>query len=565
MKYVYIENIVQLINSDVINEIRKAKEIALDTETTGLDVFRCKLCLIQIAIPEVGIYILNVFKMGNSVIQKVRDALNESEAVLVIHNSKFDLKVLHLAGIEIKNDIYDTMLAEQTLNHSNDFNGYKLADIVERYLGITLDKTEQSSDWTLTLTKNQINYAGKDVEYLCSIKSMQLSEAENVGLVDTIQLENQVVKATYKMELTGIMFHKELAKKYMKQMSYELKEVQKNIQNAIPSVLNPNSTRQLLQGLEWMGVPIISTEKSELKKYASECPVIEDILKYRKIVKNISTFEKLLQSINRKTNRIHASFNQNTTVTGRYSCSKPNLQGIPHDKRFRQCFVASEGCSLVICDYSQMELRIVADMADEAMMIQIFNEEKDIHRLTASLVNGCPYEVVTDEDRSGAKALNFGLIYGIGINSFIDYAQDNYGVTLTYGEAKYRVQQFFINYKGIGKRINILLEKPDNEERTLSGRRRKWDRMPPITERANFGVQGTGADILKIALVEIDRTLLTNPNIKLVSTIHDEVILEVKTDIAQELKCIMEEAGNRFIKKVPIIAEVSIGHDWSAK
>lgn len=571
MSFEYIDSMEELQEANIKELAVSATTIALDTETTGLDPQRCKLCLIQMKTDKSSVvYIINVRKIGEESIRYLKESFDESQAEIIIHNSKFDLKFLDKAGIRITNPIFDTMLAEQVLVKGMKKSGFSLADVVQKYCGVTLDKTEQTSIWSRdALTIQQLQYAALDVEYLHEIREKQLLIAASEELVPTIQLECDAVKATYKMELAGIKIDEAKINLLQRQLLQEKQLLINQIHQSIPSIKNPQSSRQVLKALQEAGINIESTEKDVLIQHSGEHEVIPMLLQFRKTTKKAEVTDTLLSSIHNKTGRIHADFKQNQTVTGRYSCTKPNLQGIPHDNRFRECFIAEQGNSLVICDYSQMELRIIASIAKESAMIDIYQSGRDIHRLTASIVNGCSYDEVTDDMRSNAKALNFGLIYGMKPNTFANYARTKYQVELTPGEARYQVEQFFKTYKGIGRRINQLIEKVGNTEKTLNGRIREWTRKPPITERANYAVQGTGADILKVALCEVNKKLLCNPKIHLVSTIHDEIILEVpdemKDEVAIQLKFIMEDAGRKFIQDVPIIADVSIGKDWSAK
>lgn len=566
----YITNQLLLDQSNLIEKILSAKTIGLDTETTGLDPFRSKICVLQLAFSNGAIFLINVTLCGVEMFLKIVEALKTSKATLIMHNSKFDLKFIHRAGVKLDNPIYDTMLAEQVLAKGLRKNGFGLADVVRNYLGIELDKSEQKSQWRREeLTETQLTYAANDVRYLHNIREKQLRLARQEGLESTIDLENEAVKATYQMELAGICVDETKLISLKEKLTEDKEELLGEIHNLLPDIKNPQSPRQVMKALLGEGVYLESTEKDTLVKHSGEHTVIPLLLRYRKLCKSIEVLITLQKSIHLRTARIHADFKQNSTVTGRYSCSSPNLQGIPHDDRFRACFVSTEGKSFVICDYSQMELRIIASIAKEETMIDIYNSGRDIHRLTASIINRCTYEEVTDDMRSNAKALNFGLIYGMQPKTFADYARTRYHVELSVEEAKYQVMEFFKKYKMIGRRINQLLDKYGIEEETLNGRKRAWKKKPPITERANYAVQGTGADILKLALIGVNQQLLIDESICLVSTIHDEIILEVPDEkvesVAMKLKTIMEEAGRRFIQDVPIVADVSVGKDWSAK
>jgi DNA polymerase I-like protein with 3'-5' exonuclease and polymerase domains len=344
----------------------------------------------------------------------------------------------------------------------------------------------------------------------------------------------------------------------------------KELSELLAGIDNYNSSAQVKKALKAIGLDITSTNKEQLIRYRGDFQAVDKLLQYKRIVKQISLLESLAKEVNQKTGRIHASFKQNSTATGRYSCIKPNLQGVPNTKEFRRCFVAAEGNVLVIADYSQIELRIIAEVADDETMIRVFNEGNDIHKITASIVNKKPVDGVTRQERQSAKAMNFGLIYGMGYKAFQKYAMNNYGIDLTDYETKSAVDNFFMTYKGIGRRLSILDSLFTREERTLGDRRRLWNTKPIITERANAAIQGTGADILKQALVNVNKRLLKPENdVKLVGTVHDEIILECPKDKAKQvkkaLKVAMEDAGRKYLKKVPVVVDISIGDNWAGK
>jgi DNA polymerase I-like protein with 3'-5' exonuclease and polymerase domains len=543
--------------------------IGVDTETTGLDFQNDKLKLVQVAITNEPVNIFDVDKIGVKGIQALDDLLTSS-LVKVFHNGKFDLKFLHTVGISINDHVFDTMLAEQVIMSGSVFSGFSLKDMALKYAGVGLNKEFQKSNWDQVLTAEQLQYASMDARVLPHIYERQLDELRRLNLLKTAKLENKALIATYKMELAGFKVDKNAVRDLKVDIMEDKAILLEELGELLPGVDNYNSPAQVKKALKAIGLDITSTEKDELQKYRGDYPAVDKLLRYKKTMKQISLMESLVKEVNPKTGRIHASFKQNSTATGRYSCTKPNLQGIPNIKEFRRCFTAAKGNVLVIADYSQIELRIIAEFADDETMIQIFNDGKDIHKITASIVNNKPVDEVTPQERQSAKAMNFGLIYGMGYKTFQKYAKNNYGVDLTDYETKSAVDNFFMNYKGIGRRLTILDSLCTREERTLGDRRRLWNTQPIITERANAAIQGTGADILKQALVNVNRRLLCLENdVKLVGTVHDEIILECPKNIAKQvkkaLKIAMEDAGRKYLTKVPVVAEVSVGNSWADK
>lgn len=567
--YVYITTAEQAESfaSEILKDLPDV--IGVDTETTGLNCFKDKLKLVQIAIKSKPVYIFDIDKIGTDGVKALDDVL-AGPAVKIFHNGKFDLKYLHTIGITINDNVFDTMLAEQVIMSGSVFSGFSLKEITMKYTGIELDKEFQKSDWNIALTAEQLEYAAQDARILLDIYKCQLDELRRLNLLETVELENKTLIPTYKMELAGFGIDKKAVRDLKVNIVEDKAALLEELRDLLPGVENYNSPAQVSKALKATGLDITSTEKDELMKYRDDNPAVEKLLQFKKITKQISLLESLVKEIDPKTGRIHASFKQNSTATGRYSCTGPNLQGVPNTKGFRRCFAAAEGNKLVIADYSQIELRIVAEFADDETMIRIFNDGDDIHKITASIVNKKPVDEITPLERQSAKALNFGLIYGMGYKTFKKYAKNNYGVDLMDHETKSAVDNFFLAYKGIGKRLTILDSLFTHEERTLGNRRRLWNIKPIITERANAAIQGTGADILKQALVNVNERLLCSDNgVKLVGTVHDEIILECPKNrakrVSKALKAAMEDAGRKHLEKVPVVVDVSIGDSWADK
>lgn len=565
---IYLNSNSCLVNGDlerVINSLSEESVYAIDTETTGLSAQRDKLCLIQIA-TENQVVIIHYCNILKGITDRIIEAINKEHTTWILHNAKFDIKFLMVQGYEIKAGIYDTMLAETCILQGESRYKTSLKVLVSKYLGIELDKEQQQSNWSkITLNRSQLKYAVNDVIFLHQLMKEQSEIAKQRELQDVISLENNTVLATARMELAGVMFDIKGARALNNELVRQEMLLAKKFEN---ENVNPNSAAQLLTFLHNHGVYVENTKKDTLVKYANE-PDVQMILRYKNLAKKQQSISTLVSAVDGGSKRITSCFSQNDTSTGRYTCSKPNLQGIPHDIEIRKLIVAPEGKNLVIGDYSQMELRILAEVANDISMIRAYQEGLDLHTKTASIVNGKPYVQVTAEERKRAKAMNFGLIYGMKTNSFITYAKVNYDVEIAPMEASDIVGKFFEEYQSVDSRIYEMTYKSEDYEKSLSGRTRIWSVFPTMNERCNYTIQATGADILKTALAEVEKKLLRNNEAKLILTVHDEIVLEVDEANAEavsiKLKEIMEKAGEKYIKKVPIIADISIGENWAAK
>jgi DNA polymerase I-like protein with 3'-5' exonuclease and polymerase domains len=333
--------------------------------------------------------------------------------------------------------------------------------------------------------------------------------------------------------------------------------------------LNPDSPAQLQKALCASGIKVQSTNKETLTPLKDKYPIILDILEYKSVAKAVQAFsQKLPEHVHEATGRIHPDFRQLGPATGRFSCSDPNLQQIPRKKEFRRCFIPAPGCKFVIADYSQIELRIAAEISQDPKMIGAYVNGLDLHQLTASLLTGKAIDRITKEERQAAKAVNFGLIYAMGADGLRAYAKNTYGVDMTKDLALTFRQRFFNGYQGLAQWHRATGSRVAFETRTLSGRRRQWPFPAKITELLNTPVQGTSADILKIALGYLPEAL-HGTGAKIVACVHDEIILEVpdeKTDEAAAiLTNVMEAAGKRYLKQVPVLAEPIIANSWADK
>jgi DNA polymerase-1 len=340
------------------------------------------------------------------------------------------------------------------------------------------------------------------------------------------------------------------------------------------SAINLNSGQQLMEAFGRLGVQLEDTSEATLTKVASAHPAVAKLLEYRTHEKTISAFgEHILELINTATGRIHPDFNQMGADTGRFSCTKPNVQQIPATSDFRSCFVAAEGYKLVTCDYSQAELRILAELSQDEAFVNAFVSGGDLHAITAAQMFGVPLDEVTKAQRSAAKSINFGLAYGRGPGSLA------LQLGVSPEEARSLIEAYFKAYRGVQKWLETAAR--DGVRKgysvTLLGRKRYYDvpksddpdyrmKIGSIERQAkNSPIQGGNADMTKIALVYI-RDALRDYDARTVNTVHDEIVVEVRADQAEEVKHIVEaqmvRAGQQILRNVPVVADAGIGDYW---
>ena len=397
------------------------------------------------------------------------------------------------------------------------------------------------------------------------------------------KIEMPLIPVLAAMEDAGILIDQKLLAKMDKELTQEIKILEKKIYAAAGEEFNINSPKQLKEiiydklQISTVGIKKtktgLSTAADELEKLKDAHPIVPLIQNYRELSKLISTYiEALPALINPKTGRLHTSFNQTITATGRLSSTEPNLQNIPTrtelGKKIRAAFIAKPGYELVSLDYSQIELRLAAHIANDKKMIAAFKNGVDIHATTAAEINGVPLDKVTSAMRREAKAINFGVIYGQGPHGL------SAGAGIPYAQAKDFIDAYFKIYTGIKKFIATTLTaaKKSGYVETLFGRRRY---LPEINSQMfmlaksaermaiNMPFQGTAADMIKLAMIEIDALIKDQADIKMLLQVHDELLFEIKKDrveyYVQKIKAIMEGV----IKlKVPVIVDMGQGKNW---
>lgn len=579
-----IDDSYQLIetNEDLVRSIellRDEKVLGIDTETTGLDCHLHKLRLIQIASVNNPTIIIDCFKCDVKLLQP----LLINEAVKIFQNAKFDIQFLMSVGLEVSQTIFDTQLAHQLVTAGKSNVKSSLKVIASEYLGIELSKEERLTDWSKEeLTEAQLRYSSIDAKILLPLREKLREAIIRANLTRVAKIEFDCVLAVAQMEFNGMLLDVNQWQNILNEAVTRKEILAIEIQDKLPSEntlfkmdINLDSPSQLKEALIRADIKVNDTNSNTLKKLLPKhSEIIIPILEYKKLSKLISSFgDKLLKKINPITGRLHGSYWQLGSQSGRFTSSDPNLQQIPRNKESRSCFVASPSYKLIIADYSQIELRIASEVANDRTMIEAYNRGEDLHKLTASIVLNKPLDEVSKEDRQIAKSANFGLIYGASVNGFRGYAESNYGIKLSENEAKKIMDNFFKSYSGLSnwhkKTKSRIYNGGVNETRTLANRLRYFDNASP-QQILNTPIQGTGADMVKLALGKLVTALKPyEDKVKLLATVHDEIILEAHENIADQvaktLSEVMVSSGKEFLKRVPIEADSSIGNNWSDK
>lgn len=586
----------QLIKTEA--ELRKAvgllathQVIGLDTETTELDPYYGRLRLIQLAIPS-GVYVidLDAFRDGDpkksEVLAPLRDLLAAPRPIKILHNAKFDAKFIkHTLGTDL-GGIFDTLLASQLLGAGDIEERHGLEAVAARYLNEAVDKSERLSNWNLELSESQLEYAARDAAVLLPLREKLIERLKADSLIDCARLEFDCVMTVADMELTGFYMHQDrwleqlaIVEKKRTQLAEELQSVlaEESSQGTLfggpqRDDINLDSHQQLTQALERLGIPVPdSTRNWKLQPLALEYPIIGTLLEYRTVQKALTSYgQNMIDLINPTTHRLHADFRQIGAPTGRFSCTNPNIQQVPHAVEYRRCFSGHpEGRKLIIADYSQIELRILAEFSGDRAFIDAFRSGADLHRVTAAQVFNVSVDQVTREQRDFSKRLNFGVVYGIGAQRFS--IMTGVGVP----EAEGVLKKYFSTYRQLDTYLTEAANRAVRERQTRTGSGRlvrfrydEQDRQQiSMTKRngKNTPIQGTSADILKRAL-RLLKDELRGTNAQIVNIIHDEIVVEADAseaqDVALKVERAMCSAGEEYVKTVPVKVETEIADEW---
>ncbi|PIE02514.1 MAG: hypothetical protein CSA81_06790 [Acidobacteria bacterium] len=559
-----------------------ASKIGIDVETAGknpLSPQQSFIRLLQIG-TESDQFIVDIAELGME--DSVKALLVNPNITKILHSAKFDMKhLLFHYGFYIR-PVFCTFLASRLLSSGNSRHRHSLRAVLKRYLGIEIDKSLQCSDWAAHLSEEQIAYAAKDVEYLVPLYQVMSKRLNELKLRKVSQLEFRTIEPVAQMELSGIRVDRKKlqctiqeTKREMRDIEHELEQMLKD-DTLLPGFdsINLNSPDQVKRALEKRGHDLQSTSERELKSIQSKDPAIQKLLHYRHLHRILnSTLTSFNEHILPETGHVHPSYFQIASASGRFSCSDPNIQQVPREKRIRSLFIPDPGMLFVIADYSQVELRVAAGLAEDRIMLEAYAQGQDLHRLTASLTSGKPYDQISADERQAAKAINFGLIYAMGPKGLQASARQSYGVNMSIQEAEMFRTNFFKHYKGIRKWHQQLEEtgKMQKYIRTAAGRIRSYhSESIRITELFNVPVQGTASEALKAALCLFHKKV-TEQNLTAcpVAIIHDEIIVQTKKEQAersrQTLVESMVEGASWLVPNVPFEVDASIARSWADK
>ena len=580
-----------------VEKLKQAKLFALDTETDNLDYMAANLVGISFALEngEAAYLPLQLDYLGAPKTLEKTTALTLLKPVLenptiqkVGQNFKYDLTIFARNGIDVQGVAFDTMLESYVLNSTGRHN---MDDLAKRYLGHqTITFEEIAGKGKNQLTFNQIplekaaEYATEDADVTMKLQQVLWEKLSKEPTLEKLfkEMELPLLGVLSRMERRGVLIDSYALFLQSNEIANRLSELEEQAYVLAGQPFNLASTKQLQEILfDKLGLPVIqktpkgapSTNEEVLEELAFSHELPKVLVEHRGLSKLKSTYtDKLPQMVNSQTGRVHTSYHQAVTATGRLSSSDPNLQNIPirneEGRRIRQAFIAREGFTVVAADYSQIELRIMAHLSQDQGLINAFTQGKDIHRSTAAEIFGVALDEVTSEQRRNAKAINFGLIYGMSA----------FGLSRQLGigraDAQSYMDLYFKRYPGVQTFMHDIREKAKAQGyvETLFGRRLY---LPDINssngmrrkaaERVaiNAPMQGTAADIIKRAMIQLDQKLQNDPDIAMIMQVHDELVFEVRSEkvafYSELIKTQMESAADLV---VPLIVDVGQGTNW---
>ncbi|MCX5668313.1 MAG: DNA polymerase I [Candidatus Omnitrophica bacterium] len=582
----------------LVNGLKKSKEFVFDTETTSEDPVLAKLAGISFSWKEGAAYYVGVSegrsedrKLGvELVIGKLKDIFEDETIKKTGQNVKYDYIVLANYGIRVKGIVFDTMVASYLLNPSKPNHG--LDDISFEYLNHKMTTSIQEligkGKSAITMDKVDVekvsDYSCEDSDVTFRLKTILEKEISQKGLDGLLyKVEMPLVEVLADMEMSGVSIDKEYLARLSKEMEKKLEKLTADIYELAGEEFNINSPKQLSVILfEKMQLPVIrrtktgiSTDEEVLTKLALSHPLPEKLLEYRELSKLKSTYvDSLPDLVNPATNRVHTSFNQAVTATGRLSSSGPNLQNIPirteEGRKIRKAFISSDKNNLLLsADYSQIELRILGHLSQDTNLIKAFKEGSDIHAYTASLVFAVKESDVTPDMRGMAKTVNFGILYGMSPYGL------SQSLKIDVNKAKEFIDSYFERYPEVKFYLEGLIEeaRQNGYVTTLLGRRRYIPeinstdmRMRQFAERTaiNTPIQGSAADIIKVAMISIHERLSKKKlAAKMIMQVHDELVFDVpRNELKKVYKIVKDGMENVIELKVPVEAHVEVGENW---
>ena len=576
----------------LVARLSSVKEFCFDTETTGFDMFRDRIVGMSFAMEAHEAWYVDFSVENTPAFAEVVRPLFENEAITkVAQNIKFDMMVLSRLGIEVRGEKIDTMILHYLLDAESRHNMNFLAERYLHYTPIAIESLIGKGARQLTMDQVNIEavkeYAAEDADITMQLKQLLWAEVEQQGLVELYRkVEEPMIDVLAAMELAGVKIDAGQLAEYGVELNAELQRLEDEIRReADEPMLNVNSARQLGEVLfgkmritdkpKMTKTKQYSTDEEYLQSFAGKHPIVDNILTYRGVKKLLSTYvEALPQLINPMTGRIHTSYNQAVTATGRLSSTNPNLQNIPvrddMGRRIREAFVPSDSDHVLLsADYSQVELRLMAHLSGDEQLVDAFKQGADIHSATAAKLYHKSIEEVTSDERRKAKTANFGIIYGIsafGLSQRLDIPR---------GEAKELIEGYFATYPQVKEYMDRAIA--EAKERgyvvTAFGRRRYLHDITSrnavargVAERnaINAPIQGSAADIMKLAMIEIHRRFkVEGIESKMILQVHDEVVVDTLRSELDRVKQIVQQSMESVASlRVPLISDAGIGSNW---
>ncbi|HSV86206.1 MAG TPA: DNA polymerase I [Levilinea sp.] len=585
---------------DLLRRLEAAPMIAIDTETTSADALRCDLVGISLAVDKGAGYYIPVGHTSaarqlplDAVIAALRPVMIDVHKIKVGHNLKFDAEVLSNVGLAPYPLSFDTMIAEWLLDPASRSLGLK------RMAEVYLDREMTHIEELIGKGKSQISmaetpvdvasaYAAADAEvllHLVPILQDRLQEQNAAWLFANVEMP--LIPVLIDMEQVGVALDTSFFEGFSGELNNRMIELEEQVYRAAQHRFNLNSTQQLAKVLfeklalnppdrrKRTSAGHFSTSAEVLEEMRGQHPVVDWILEYRELSKLKSTYvDALPLQINPRTGRVHTSFSQTGSVTGRLASSDPNLQNIPTrtdlGRRVREGFIAGEGKQLLSVDYSQIELRVVAHMSEDQAMLTAFRTGQDIHAATAAAIYGVSLDNVTKDMRSSAKAINFGLIYGISAFGLTRYTRQ------TLAEAEDFVMAYYRQFPAIKSYLDGIrkLAASQGYVETLLGRRRYFPNLArPANimvrnreerEAINAPIQGTAADIMKLAMILVPKAIrAAGLKGQVLLQVHDELVLETPDQEAVETaRVVRKTMENAYELSIPLETEARLGRDW---
>ncbi len=579
---------------DLAAKLADQSIFCFDTETTSIDPTSAELVGISFSIKAGVAYYVPIpadKQERELILARFKPVFEHDKISKIGQNIKYDAIVLKSHGVEVKGMFFDTMIAHYLLAPELRHNMNYLAESYLKYKPVSIETLIGKGKKQLSMRDIPIErvaeYAGEDADITLRLKEElfpQLKEEKLQSLYDTI--EEPLIKVLVDVEFEGININVDFLNEYSKKLGAEILELEKKIYEVAGSPFNIASPKQVGQILfDRLEIPYrwrktktgqYSTDEEKLTELAVENPIVKDILTYRGLAKLKSTYvDALPRMVNPRTGRVHSSFNQALTATGRLSSNNPNLQNIPirtpEGAEVRKAFIPrDENHVLLAADYSQIELRLIAEMSQEEAMLKAFVEGKDIHTATAAAVFDVPFEEVTKEQRYRAKTVNFSIIYGAGATNL----SKQLGIKRT--EAKALIENYFKQYPGLRNYMDETIKSARElgYVTTMMGRRRtlrdinsKNGMIRSHAERnaINTPIQGTAADMIKVAMINIHKALEAgNYKTKMILQVHDELVFDVPKSELTAIKAMVEDKMVNAMPnlKVPILVGMDEGNNW---